>query len=54
MHGREQVIADKESAQAKLEKVKTELKAFDRERERRIQPEEEVLQLIEEALFSEP
>ena len=54
MRGREQVIADKEAAQVRLEKAKTELKAFDRERERRIQPEEEVLRLIEEAIFSEP
>ena len=54
MHGREQVIADKEAAQARLEKAKTELEAFEWERESRIQPEEEVLRLIEEYLFSEP
>ena len=54
MRGREQVIADKEAAQARLEKAKTELEVFEREREGRIQQEEEVLRLIEEALFSEP
>ena len=54
MRGREQVIADKEAAQARLEKAKTELEAFEREREGRIQPEEEVLRLIEEDIFAEP
>ena len=54
MYGREQVIANKEAAQARLEKAKTELEAFERERESRIQPEEKVLRLIEEYLFSEP
>lgn len=43
MYGREQVIANKEAAQARLEKAKTELEAFERERENRIQPKEEVL-----------
>lgn len=54
IQGREQVIDEKEAAQARLEKTKTELEAFEWEREGRIQPEEEVLRLIEEAIFSEP
>ena len=33
IHGREQVIAEKEAAQARLEKAKTELEAFERKRE---------------------
>ena len=53
MRGREQVIADKESAQARLEKAKSEIETFERERESKIRPEEEVLRLIDEALFSE-